>query len=100
LPAAGASQFIELGLAVVVGRAPLGRDEALLLQLEERGVERAVVDGEEAAAGLLDAARDAVAVQRPHRFESLKDHQGERALLDIHLVGHSGASYCLGIGVT
>ena len=41
---AGAGEAVELRLAVVVGDAPFGRDVAFLLELEQRGVERAVVE--------------------------------------------------------
>jgi hypothetical protein len=37
-------------------------------------------------ADLLDAAGDAVAVQRPHRHQRLQHHQIERALQHIGLI--------------
>src|SRR5262245_22682797 len=39
-------------------------------------------------AGLFDAARDAVAVQRPQGFERLENHQRERPLPDIGFLAH------------
>src|SRR5215475_5831205 len=39
-------------------------------------------------AGLFDAARDAVAVQRPQGFERLENHQRERPLPDIGFLTH------------
>src|SRR4051794_34180939 len=57
---AGAGELVELRLAVVVRHAPRRLHVALLFELEERGVERAVVDEQLVAARLLDAARDAV----------------------------------------
>src|SRR5262245_63051952 len=39
-------------------------------------------------AGLFDAARDAVAVQRPQGFECLENHQRERPLPDIGFLAH------------
>src|SRR5688572_11986106 len=83
---------IELRATIVLGLAPLCLDEPLLLELEERGVERAVVEAEAVLARLLDAASDAVAVERTEDFEGLENHQGERALLDVQLVSH-GVSY-------
>src|SRR5687767_7079149 len=53
--AAGARQPVELRPAVVVGEAPRRRDVAFLLQLDQRGVECAVIDGQPVAAGLLNA---------------------------------------------
>ena len=83
---------IELRAAVVLGLPPLGLDESFLLELEEGGVQRAVVEGEAIPARLLDAAGDAVAVERAQALERLEDHEGERALPDIQFVGHL-ASY-------
>jgi hypothetical protein len=69
--AAGTGQPVELGLAVVLGEAPFGPDVALLLEFEQRRVEGAVVQGEMMGAGLLDAAGDAIAVERPESLERL-----------------------------
>ena len=65
---AGPRQLVELRAAVVVGGAPLGRDRAFLFELEQGRIERAVVDGEQVAAGLLDPAGDAVAMQSGPAF--------------------------------
>jgi hypothetical protein len=83
-----AREAIVLCFPVVVGDAPLGGDVALLLELEERRVERAVIDCDRLTADLLDAAGDAVPVLRPHGLEGFQDHQGERALADIGSIGH------------
>ena len=88
-PPSGARQRVELGPPVVLGRAPLGGDGAFLLQLEQGGVDGAVVDGQPAAAGLLDPPGQPVAVLRAHRRERLQHHQGQRALPDVCLVAHS-----------
>src|SRR5436853_7741082 len=39
-------------------------------------------------AGLLDPARDPVAVERPEGFERLEHHQRERPLPDVGFVSH------------
>src|SRR5688572_31779252 len=83
---------IELRATIVLGLAPLCSNEPLLLELEERRVQRAVVEAETVLARLLDAARDAVAVQRTKHVEGLENHQGEGALLHVQLVSHD-ASY-------
>src|SRR5215472_9047956 len=83
LLSAGTSQLIELRLAVVVGDAPRRLDVALLFELQQCRIERAVVDEQLVSAGLLDPARDAVAVLWPERFECLQNHQRERALPDV-----------------
>src|SRR5438132_553236 len=88
LPPPSARQLVELRLAMVVGDAPLEGDVAFLFQLQQSGVERAVVHGQEVAARLLDAAGDAVAVERSDRFEGLQHHQGEGALPDVRFGAH------------
>jgi len=54
-----------------------------LLELEEHGVQCALIDGEQVAANLLDAASDAIAVKWAKDIEGLENHQGEGALEDI-----------------
>ena len=88
LAMAGLGEFVEFCLAVVFRRAPTGADEALLLEFEQSGVERAVVQLQQIAAGLLDAARQAVAVLRAHGVESAQDHETEGSLPDIGFVAH------------
>src|SRR4029077_20454463 len=80
---AGARELIELGAAVVVRYAPRGLDVALLLELEQRRIQRAVVHQQQLTAGLLDAPGDAVPMLRPHRLERLENHQRQRALPDV-----------------
>ena len=92
-----AGQLVELRLPVVLGDAPLGPDIAFLLELEQRRIERAVIEQQPIAAGLLDPAGNAVAVLRPHRLEGLQDHERERALPDVGLVSHRDRSYCVPI---
>src|SRR2546430_12328139 len=49
---------IKLRFAIVLGRAPLRRNPALLLQSQQRGVHRALVELEDIAADLLNAPRN------------------------------------------
>src|SRR5215470_17952922 len=84
----GGGERVVLGAAIVLGLPPLGDDEPLLLKLEQRGIERAVVERESVLAGLLDAARDAVTVEGPETLQRFEDHQGKGALLDFELLGH------------
>src|SRR5262249_42526459 len=53
-------EAVVLGPAIVIGNTPRRRDIALLLQLEQRWVDRSVVHCQPVAAGLLDSARDPV----------------------------------------
>src|SRR5207244_1518734 len=86
--APGAREFVIFGFAVVVGGAPLGGNVALLLQLQQGGVERAVVHGQQVAAGLFDPARNPVPVQWPQRLSGLQHHQRQRALPNIRSFTH------------
>src|SRR5436190_1279362 len=53
LLAAGAGEPIELGAAVVLGYAPVRRDVAFLLELEQGRIDGAVIDAQPIAAGRL-----------------------------------------------
>ena len=81
---AGGGEAIELGLALVVGLAPLASEEALVLEAEERGIERTLLDGELVAGDLLDAEQDAVTVERAEG-DCLQDEHVECALHEIEL---------------
>src|SRR4051812_2026548 len=74
--------------AVVLRRAPLALDETFLLELQERRVQRSIVERQAISARLLDPARDAVPVERPHALDGLEHHQRQRALLDVELLVH------------
>jgi hypothetical protein len=58
-------EAVVLRAPVVLGRAPLGVEQALVLETVERGVERALLDEERALGDLLDPRQDGVAVQGP-----------------------------------
>ena len=92
---AGLRDPVELGAAIILRYAPFRRNGAFLFQLEEDRVERAVVDGQQVLAGLLDSARDAIPVLRAHGIERFEDHQTpSSALPDFGLfVAHIGFPY-------
>jgi hypothetical protein len=75
-PSAGGDR-VELRAAVIFGSAPFGGDPAFLFHAEERGVECALVEVQEIFADLLDAARDAVAVEGPDGFQRPQDQEDE-----------------------
>src|SRR5215204_3216788 len=77
---AGARDRVEARAAIVLAHAPLARDPPLLLEPEQRRIDRSLVQRQRAFGNLLDAAGDAVAVQRSHPVESLEDHQVQRAV--------------------
>src|SRR5262249_49499239 len=84
---AGAGERIELRAPVVLAVAPLGLDPPLLLELVERGIERALADGEEVVGHLPNPLRDRPAVHRlgGHDFQ---DQQVERALYEVGRFAH------------
>ena len=61
-----------------------------MLQLEQQGIERALVDGQKVSADLLNAAGDAVAVLRSQNIEGFEDHQRKRSLQNVGLFLHGG----------
>src|SRR4051794_32181486 len=87
LAAARAREAVHLRAAVVAGRLPLGAQPALLLELVERRIQRAVAHGERVARYLPQAEADRVAVQRLER-DDLHDQQVQRALDQIGRLAH------------
>jgi hypothetical protein len=60
-------QLVELRFAIVLGLAPFGGDEALVLEAIESRVEGALLDLELVLRDLLDAQEDAVPVEWAER---------------------------------
>src|SRR5690349_7173433 len=89
----GRRQAVELRSPIMLADAPLRRDESPLLQLVERGIERALFHLQDVARAVLDPARDAVAMAR-RPGERFEDHQVERALQEIHAFVHSSSASC------
>src|SRR5215471_14146658 len=61
--AAGGSEAVKLGAAVVFRGSPFGREQPLEFEAVESGIECALLDLERAAGDLADAQEDAVAVE-------------------------------------
>ena len=79
---AGRGQPVEFGPTVVLGNAPFGDDETLLLEFMEGGVQGALFDLKDVIGALLDPAGDSIAVGgRPG--QGLEDHQVERAFEEV-----------------
>src|SRR6185437_2971607 len=93
LAAAGGGEAIEFRATVGVGDAPLGVDPAAILEAMECEVERAVLDVERVARGVLDPTGDRVPVARAPD-EGLEDERVERAL-DEREVGRHVEAACL-----
>src|SRR6185312_1427617 len=79
LPPAGGSQLVVLGLAIVLGKPPVGADPAARLEAVERHVQRPILDLDRAVARLLDPAGDGIAMPRPPA-QGLEDEGVEGAL--------------------
>src|SRR5215468_3168996 len=69
-------QAVELGAAIVFGRAPFGVEQSLHLQAVQRWIERALFDIERAVGDLPDAQQHAVTVKRSER-DGFEDQQIE-----------------------
>ena len=63
-----------------------------MLQLQQQGIERALVDSQKVSADLLDAPGNPVAVLRPQDIECFEDHQRKRSLQDVWLFLHGGTN--------
>src|SRR5262249_20852389 len=70
---------VVLRLAVRVGGAPGALDPPPLLEADERGIERSLVQLERLRGNLLEARRYAVRMLRPHRRQRAQDDEVERA---------------------
>src|SRR5688572_32382955 len=75
------------GTPVVVSGSPIARDQAVLLEALERGIERALVHLEHTVGDLLDALADPPPVHGSER-QRLEDQQVERAPEGIGLGSH------------
>ena len=61
-----------------------------MLKLEQQGIKRALVDSQNIAADLLDAAGNPVAMLRAQNIEGFEDHQRKRSLQNVGLFLHGG----------
>jgi hypothetical protein len=59
-----------------------------LFELQERRVERALIEGELIAANLLNAPRNAIAVQWTERFERLSTISPRVAIENVATIGN------------
>src|SRR5689334_18853625 len=85
--ATGASERVELGASVVLGLAPLGGDPPFLLELMERGIERAVADLQNVGRDLLETKSDRPAVHRLER-QHFEDEKIQRPLNEVVRFAH------------
>src|SRR3954453_12076767 len=71
------SKRVETRAAVVLGGAPFGADETALLEPQQRGIERALVDLQRVLGHLFQALRDAPPVERAEGFQRAEHHEVE-----------------------
>src|SRR5580658_2631959 len=84
---AEARERIEFRATIVRRRLPLGGDPALLLQLVQGGIKRAVADLQNIAGNLLEPKADSEAVERLQR-EDLQKQQVQGALNQVRRFAH------------
>src|SRR5438552_4488707 len=73
-------QRVKLRLAVIFRSAPLGSDPATLLEPQQGGIKRALVELEQVFRDLLDTLGNAIAVQRAYGVKGLQNNEVECAL--------------------
>ena len=86
-PLAARHAYANLARPVVLRNAPIGRYPAVLPQTQKGSVDRSFIQLENILAQLLDAARDAVPMQRAHNIQRLQNHQIESALQHFRFFG-------------
>jgi hypothetical protein len=64
---AGRRERVETRAAIVLGDAPFGGEQPAMLEPVERGVHGALFDAQRAAGDLLDAQKDAIAMEGSER---------------------------------
>src|SRR5439155_26502319 len=74
---------VELCAPLCVRDAPFRRDPATLLQADESGIDRPLVEQDGITTSLLNATCETIAVLRSHGREGLKDHEIERPLQQV-----------------
>jgi len=85
---AGRCQFVELRPAFGIGDAPFRTNGPILFQLQQRRIERPVIDTQSIAADLLDPLGEPIPMLRPHGSQRAKHHKRQRAQPDFILVPH------------
>src|SRR6185369_16653132 len=85
--AASRGEFVELGLTIVFGGAPVCLEESLTHEAEEPGIERALFNEQRVSGHLPDAQKNAVAVQGSERYGS-KNEEIESTRKNLSLVCH------------
>ena len=85
---AGLGDAVVLRLAVGLGPLPGALDPALLLETDQRGIQRALVEHQRMLGHLLEPRRQPIGVLRAHRRQRAQHDQIERALEKFDFVAH------------
>ena len=83
---AGFGHAVVLGLAVRFGSLPSTLDPALLLQADERRIQRPLIQPERGFGDLLQACREAVGVLGSHRVQRPQDDEIQRSLQQLDTI--------------
>ena len=70
-----------------------------MLELEQQGIKRALVDSQKVSADLLDAPGDTPAVLRSQDIQCLEDHQCQRSLQDVGFFLHRRSTFRFPTGI-
>ncbi len=70
-----------------------------MLELEQQGIKRALVDSQKVSADLLDAPGDSPAVLRSQDIECLEDHQRQCSLQDVWFFLHGESTFRFPTGI-
>ena len=86
---AGLRDGVVLRLAIALGPLPRALDPPLLLEADQGGVQRALIQRERIVRHLLEAGGEPVGMLRPHGRQGAQDDEIERALQQLHaFTGH------------
>src|ERR1700687_1280572 len=85
--AARGGEFVELGTAIVLGRAPVGLQQCLTDQAKQTGIECALFDQQRIARDLSDGQKDPRPMQRAEG-NGPQNEEVESARKKLSLVGH------------
>src|SRR2546428_3279599 len=92
---AGPGDAVVLGFAIGLGSLPGTLDPAPLLQPDESGVQRTLIEGEGRSSDLFEAGREAVGMLGPHGIQGPQHDQVEGSLQELHpfyrSTGHSSS---------
>src|SRR6185436_4751554 len=85
----GLGDAVVLRLAIALGPLPRALDPTLLLEPDQRGIQRALIEEKRMLGHLLEPRRQSIRVLRPHRRQRAKDDEIQRALKKLDFLAHA-----------